>query len=414
MASNKTAVPAGSNAASLFGVPGFTRPTEHREVNDQTSITFAQSAQKPVTGLQAFRQTDIIVGWRMEVNITPAYAVGTGSQSITSSFPFVYFGPTQLKYQNQFATVDVQSGYDLAIFQLYRPFYNTDSGRNLLDTSPATPPYSAEANLVSASNYTAASTTTKFVVDFPAAVFMHRYWNLDFDGNVVGAPVRGYISPQYMAGTSRLVTPLITMNPLIGNQDGSPVYNFGTQTTPGTGSATAVLGFERIGWYQTRGVEDSPILYNWQYVRKSYQVSVSGRSQATLPIQFYGQILSVWVRLFDPSATVNAVAVGAPIVINTTNITKCQLQYGSGLYRFDDNAVSMQERYARQHNQLPPEGHIIWDLLMTPSGDLENGDNVLNTMTTAGVQIFLQLGITLSATAYAVIGVEGLQYVEPA
>jgi hypothetical protein len=38
--------------------------------------------------------------------------------------------------------------------------------------------------------------------------------------------------------------------------------------------------------------------------------------------------------------------------------------------------------------------------------------NALNTLTTAGVNVHLEFGSALSATAYVVVGVEALSYVE--
>ena len=50
---------------SLFGVPGVTHPTEQRENNDGLVATPNATTSKPLVGMQPFRQTDVIVGWRM-------------------------------------------------------------------------------------------------------------------------------------------------------------------------------------------------------------------------------------------------------------------------------------------------------------------------------------------------------------
>jgi len=69
----------------------------------------------------------------------------------------------------------------------------------------------------------------------------------------------------------------------------------------------------------------------------------------------------------------------------------------------------------QQHDELPPIGFIGWDMALMPDGRLSNWGGILNTLTTNAVTIQLvTLGTyTFSASAYAIVGRELLQYVVP-
>jgi hypothetical protein len=413
------AAPANSSqAGALFGLPGITRPTEQAENNDGLAITPAAATQTTVTGMVPFKQTDVIKAWRAEFTVNATYAAGTTTLNLSQYFPYNFVGPLSLQYQGQWSPINVQSGIDAAIFQSYRPYQYGEqlNGRNLLDTSPASLPYNAQANLVSASNYTAASTKFQFTLDLPGGLDFDRYFPIGPDGSLLStAPMKAFVSPQYMAGSARIVTPSITMNQLVssgaGTTDVVPIYGSGTQTTPASVSGVSgSIGFQRVGWYQPTGASDSPVIMNWQYTRQSRQYSIAGRSTVDLPIPLNGQILSVFVRLYDPAAnTISTVAYGAPISV--ANVSKAQVLYGSGLYRFQDTPLRAQERFMRQHQFLPPQGVIIWDMAQQNDGLITNAE-VLNTMTTAGCTVHLEFTGAQSSSAYAVIGVEALTYVE--
>ena len=150
---------------------------------------------------------------------------------------------------------------------------------------------------------------------------------------------------------------------------------------------------------------DSPPVYNWQYVRKTFPFSLSGVSQANIPIQFNGQVLSLYVRLYDPSSG------GVGAVIPITNLSECDIQYGSGLFRYQDTPTDAQARFIAQQGTLLPSGVLAWDFARDDQDNITNR-YALNTMNTSGIQLALTFTGTQSSTAYAIIGVEGLQYVE--
>jgi hypothetical protein len=141
----------------------------------------------------------------------------------------------------------------------------------------------------------------------------------------------------------------------------------------------------------------------------STSYGIGGRSIVDIPLQAVaqpGQILLVYVRMWDPAANGG---LGAPININV--VTRCQLQYGSGLLRFDDTPKQAQRRIMSQHGLLLPVGVIAWDLGTDQYGRVSNA-GALNTLTTAGVNIHLEFTAAQSASSYVVVGTELLVIVE--
>lgn len=247
-------------------------------------------------------------------------------------------------------------------------------------------------------------TTITFTLEMPASVEFDLYYDLSIDGKIMSPPLRTIVSPLYMSGSAREITPVLTFNPeLAANNDSGPyVINAGapTVTTP-----SVLLGFTRVGIYNANAREVLPVVYNWQYVRDAKQVSLAGAPSKDYTIPIYGQILSIFVRMFDPAAASG----GQPHNLATI-VTRAQVQFGSNLIRFDDTPRKMQRRFLQQHGVLPPQGVLIWDLALDPYGRFTNATG-LNTLTTAGVQLHLVFNAALSVSSYMVVGVEALVYV---
>jgi hypothetical protein len=228
---------------------------------------------------------------------------------------------------------------------------------------------------------------------------------------VLAPPIATYVSPQYMAGgqrTVRLRTQYAAYN--ASNADTGPLGSGVTgNTLSTTGTVTGTL--RRVGVYAQTDPRTMPPVFNWQYQRHSFQYPVAGKTKVTIPITDYGQILSVWVRFFDPTAN-------AAVTV-TTNVNKAQLLYGSNLARFDDGnsattgaaAKAMQKRFLDQHGFLPPVGTFIWDMALTDTGGYITNAKAINTLTNANVNAYFEFASALSATAYAVVGIESLVYV---
>lgn len=416
--------PAALPPGALFGVPGFTQPTEQRDNNDGFNVTLNQTNTTDVlsSGVTNFKQTDVVCWWEIDLALTSTYTAGTSVLTTSAYFPWNFLQNTVLSVQNLFKPLEVASGIDVAIFQALRPMRQNPYGQNTMFTSPfgeASALYGAwqtanigQANLVTARNMTNATTAINLSFELPASLFFDIYYHLDKNGNPVQGvqqPQRAIVSPVYMAGSARYVQPQIRYAAgTSGSLDFAPV-NIGAGTGTFTGSAKWAA-VRRVGYYGSNDPRVLPPVMNpWQYRRMTSTFGIAGRTIVDIPLQAVsqpGQILLVYIRMFDPSANTG---LGAPININT--LTRCQVQYGSGLLRFDDTPLQAQRRIIEQHNLLLPVGVLAWDLAMDTYGRITNAF-CLNTLTTAGVNIHLEFASAVSNTAYIVVGTELLVVVE--
>lgn len=388
----------------LFNLPGITYWSYQVEANDQTTVTLSSSTQVPAQFSSNLFNTDVLYREIIDVSLALTQAVNAGSVFTSQYQPYNYVGPMTISMQNQFNTFDVPSGIDAKIFEQIRPeFYNL--GNNYWEQNANTGLVGSQANL---SSFTAAPTfangTVKFSLDIPFGIWFDRYFDLDPDGQLRNlAPVRAFVTPQLMSGSNRIVVPRITFNPILAaNTDQGP---FVVNAAGPTASGTATLGFQRKIIYQPRSHTDTPMLWGWQYSRETKQYTISGRSQADILLPTTGQLLMVYYRLFDPAAASG----GAAIALS--NVKNVWLQYGSGLYKFQDTPLRAQRRYQRMHNNLlPPEGVIVHDMVLDEQGYASN-QNALNTLDTSSCKIHFDFTGTTSSTAYVWIGVEALRFV---
>ena len=404
----QVAAPTGPAPGAYFGLPGITAWTEQPDNNDGAVTVLAQSAPASASALGPFRQVDVVFAWEMEVAWTNTVTPGTSAITTSAYFPYNIIQQVQFSIQNQYNSIDVRSGIDLAIFQFYRGWRHSQvDKRTNLGANPAQIFAAAalpQANLDTGSAFASTSTAINFTFEIPASLIFDVYFDLLKDGTPARAPQRAIVSPQYMAGSARNLQPFVNFAAgSVLNLDNGP-FNIGAGT--GTYAGSVKTGFMRLGVYASNNPAMMPVIYDWQYVRQSKQVSLAGKALADIPIPTVGQILSLFVRLFDPAANGG---LGAPININV--VTKCQLQFGSGLFKFNDTPQRTQRRFLKQHGFLPPVGVLIWDLALDDYGRISNA-KALNTLTTAGLNIHLEFTAAQSATAYAVLGVEALTYVE--
>lgn len=419
-----TKAPPAIPPGGLFGVPGFTQPTEQRENNDGFVVTLNQTAQTDVlsAGIANFQQTDVLTWWEVDFAITSTYTAGTSALTLSPYFPYNFLQQTVLSIQNLFKPLEVVSGIDAAIFQALRPMRQFPYGQNTLYSSPQgvsgtgfgswANTANGQANLVGQEGLVIGSTAINLSLDLPASLYFDIYYHLNKNGNPVAGvaqPQRAIVSPIYMAGSARVVSPQIRFAAgTSGNLDFAPA-NIGA----GTGTFTGSVKFNqvrRVGFYGSKDVRTLPPVMNpWQYRRMSNQFSIAGRTIVDIPLQAVstpGQILLLFIRMWDPSANGG---LGAPI--NITSLTRCMIQYGSKLLRFDDTPVQAQRRILNQHNLLLPVGVLAWDFAMDMYGRITNAQ-ALNTLTTAGVNIHLEFTGAQSNTAYIVVGTELLVIVE--
>lgn len=395
-----------SPPGSMFGLPALTLYTEQFDNNNGAVQALSQTNQVQAISLGQFTQTDVVFWWEMELSITNTVVNGTSVVTTSPYFPFSFIGESRLRIQNMYDSWHPLSGIDAVIWQVMRPMRGISDISNL-GAAPISPWQAAalpQANQDTASGYTSASATILYTLEIPVSVFFDVYFDLAKDGTIISPPHRAIVSPQYMAGSARVVQPALGFNPGSSATIDQGPYNIGAGT--GTFAGQVGFAFKRVGIYGNNNPSTMPTVYNWQYMREAKQFGASGRAQLDILVPTYGQILSLFVRMFDPSA---AAGLGAPININT--VTKCQIKFGSGLFRFDDTPRSAQRRFMKQHDVFLPQGVLAWDLGLDNYSRISNAA-ALNTLTTASVLVHLEWTAALSATAYVVLGVEALTYVE--
>lgn len=391
---------------SLFGLPGVTIYSEQKENNSPVATTLATGSQATALFPSNFKQTDIVYAWRMLVSINQTYTAGGGTFTLSPYFPYNFLAVLALNLQNQFDTISYLNGIDAAIFQMIRPQKQESWIANAIDQNSFSNAYSSQGNIITSSSYTTASTTVTFDIDLLPGFQFDLYYDLEENGmllNTKAQGIRTFVGPQMMAGTNRIVQPRVIFNQGLSTTaaDISPVTVTGG--TP-TFSGSATLNFRRKVSYQPQSSKDAPLLWNWQYSRQTVRGSLSGLSQVTIPLPLVGQILAFYVRMWDPSSG----TVGAPIPL--ANITECDVQIGSGLFRYQDTPEDMQSRFLRQHGLILPAGVLCWDMATDDFGRLTNA-YAINTLTTSGCQVVITFTGTQSSTAYYVLGYEALRYV---
>jgi hypothetical protein len=402
----------------LFGLPGVTRWTEQLDLNDSATTVLAQANTVPLTGQTSFRQQDIVFGWQYLQNHVSSFTAGTDTVQTSKYFPYNLTQGFELNISNLYDLIDVQSGFDLAWFNCYRPMRGSARrGNNLLYTSPGAFPYNPQTNGVSGT-FTIASTAMQIPFDVPACIWLDEYVDLDQEGNIKGTAYRVPVSPLYMSGTAREVMPRMTFASMAGaNTDSAPFV----VTTVGGGAHltctdTVTHRWQRLGMYGSRNPRELPQVFNWRYALASKRFNVGNVAQVDIPIKSLvpngggGQLLSIWFRFFDPAAGTGAS--GLPISINTTNFTKGKLLYGSSLIRFEDTPQMMQARVYNQHDLTMPEGIWMWDMALD---DSDNNNRLTNAralnLYTTDVTAHFDFATTLSSSAYCVVGTEVLTYV---
>lgn len=403
-------------AGSLFFLPGYTQWTEQDDNNTGAVQVLSQANQSPAQSLVQFTQTDVVFWWEMELTITSTVTPGTSVVTTSPYFPLNFLAESRLRIQNMYDSWHPLSGIDAYIWQLIRPMRGQSDSRNNLGANPAGGPLSggstpgqmttslAQPNLDAGAGLTSASTPILMTLEIPVSCFFDLYFDLGKDGSIVAPGHRAIVSPQYMAGSARVVQPQLQYAAgSVGSLDNGP-FNIGAGT--GTFTGQVLHKFKKIGIYGENNPATMPPVYNWQYMREARQFSMAGRASLDLIVPTYGQILSLFVRLWDPSANTG---LGAPIALS--QVTKCEFRFGSGLNRFQDTPRSAQRRFLKQHGFLLPQGVIAWDLALDEYMRVTNA-KALNTLTTASVLLHIEFATAQSATAYAVLGCEALTYVE--
>jgi len=404
---------------ALYGLPGFTERFEQYE-NLYNVVTTGQSAaQTPFAPAASFQKTDIVFFWELETYWTTALTFSVGAIAYSPEGPYNLFQGPKLRLQGQYSPVECDSGFHMALWQMMRPSRGRGQRnvQDLMNTNPVPTsgfanPAIPQANLAGAvlpAGVTSPYTLTNypFILEIPAGLFLDEYWDLAIDGSLlpnaagVVAPSAAFVSPQYMGGGERVVVPQFNLAAVV-----APTYDQGpiaatTALTSTVLTQSTTINARRTGVFASENPAELPPVFNWQYRRATKRYPIGAASKVDIPITEYGQVLSTFVTIFDPSLGTNNVGG----FYNIANMTKCQLLYGSNLPRFDDDPATMQNRFIEQHGFLPPQGTVIYDLAATGFNDNISNARALNTLTNSNTHFHLEMTAP-GASAYAEVGVE--------
>jgi hypothetical protein len=405
---------------ALYGLPGFTEQFEQYENLANINTVQQLSAQTPFNPPGSFQKTDVVFWWELELSANWAETFSAGTLALSPEAPYNILQALKLKLQGQYSPLEVESGFDAAFMQMYRPMRGRGQ-RNVQDVNgsnvvlPAgfanTQIPQAQLNAAALSQtLTSPYTVTNYpmILEIPAGIYLDEYWDLAMDGSLlpnasgVVAPMKAFVSPQYMGGGERVVVPQFNYAALIaGTFDQGPLAASAALTaTVQTGNT--ILSGRRIGVFASENPAEMPPVFNWQYRRASKRYPIGAVTKVDIPITEYGQVLSTYVRIFDPALGSNADGG----YYNVANITKAQLLYGSNLPRFDDDIPTMQDRFVEQHGFLPPQGTVVFDLASTKlNGEIGNS-RALNTLTNSNSHYHLEMSTPPGSAAYAVVATE--------
>jgi hypothetical protein len=406
----------------LFGLPGYTEEFEQYENLQGVVTTIAQSAPTPFAPTTSFQKTDIVYWWEQETFWTENVSYSAGVLVNSPEGPGNFMQQPKLKLQGQYTPIECESGFDMEFMQWYRPMRGKGQ-RNVQDLVSCNPvpvtgfpnqliPQANLAGATLATSYTSPAAITAFPmnVEWPAGIYLDEYWDIAIDGTLlpngmnIVAPMAAFVSPQYMGGGERVIVPQFNVAAgIAANYDQGPLAAT-TALTVTAFSGSTTMNFRRVGVYSSDDPRELPPIYNWQYRRTSKRINIGSVTKFDLNITEYGQVLSVYARIFDPALGTNNVGG----YYNVANVNKCQLLYGSNLPRFDDDIPTMQNRFVQQHGFLPPQGTVVFDLIASRRTDRLTNSRCLNTLTNANCKIHVEVASAPGASAYAVLGVEVL------
>lgn len=403
-----------------FGLPGYTEEFEQYENQLGVVTTLAQASPTPYAPQSSLQKTDVVYWWEQETFWTESVTYSAGVLANSPEGPYNILQQPKLKLQGQYTPVECETGFDMWFMQVYRPMRGKGQ-RNVQDLDNTNPvpatgfpnqliPQANLAGATLATSYSSPATITAYpmVLEWPGGIYLDEYWDIAIDGTIlpnaqgIVAPMAAFISPQYMGGGERVVTPQFNFAAgVAANYDQGPLAAT-TALTVTAFSGSVTVNMRRVGVYSSEDVRELPPIFNWQYRRTSRRINIGAVTKQDLPIQEYGQVMSVYARMFDPALGTNSVGG----YYNIANVSKCQVLFGSNLPRFDDDVPMMQNRFIEQHGFLPPQGTVVWDLVASRRTDRLTNARCLNTLTNANCKVHVEMSPAPGAAAYAVLGVE--------
>ncbi len=266
---------------ALYGLPGFTEQFEQYENLANINTVQQLGAQTPFNPPGSFQKTDVVFWWELELSANWAETFSAGTLALSPEAPYNILQALKLKLQGQYSPLEVESGFDAAFMQMYRPMRGRGQ-RNVQDVNgsnvvlPAgfanTQIPQAQLNAAALSQtLTSPYTVTNYpmILEIPAGIYLDEYWDLAMDGSLlpnaggVVAPMKAFVSPQYMGGGERVIVPQFNYAALIaGNFDQGPLAASAALTaTVQTGNT--VLSGRRIGVFASENPAEMPPVFNW-------------------------------------------------------------------------------------------------------------------------------------------------------
>lgn len=413
-----------ASPGALFGVPGITRWTYQQENNYGLATVESSGGATGVTsitpplGVIPFYQTDVAFGWKTQFVITNSgNSVGAGGTVTASPQGWLnLLNNFKLTVNKLYNPIDVYSSYDLSLYNFYRPMLgNNLNGSGSLYTAPIGFPLNPASSPFTAAPNSFITTPQTISLEWPVALWMDEYFNLDMNGNITGVSHRLPVSPLYMSGEARVVQPSWQYASILSpSADLGPFTKSGAFTTQPTVNNTFTWQVLRQGIYASNNLATMPPVYPWRLAITSRQYSPINYAQVKIPLRVAlnpggGQLLSLMVRLFDPALNGGQGSFVTLGNLQSGALPGILLTYGSGIVRFQDNVIDMRERFIDQHNVIMPDGVINYDLAVDDRQRLTNA-RALNMYLT-DVFLLLNFSVVPSATAYAVITAETFTYV---
>jgi hypothetical protein len=396
-----------------------------------TVITLQQGAAVNAPFLK-FQTLDIDRAFLLELDYSVTYTQSSNTFTASPAAPASLISLLQVNFESAYATLRLP-GFLAQAMQSYRSVFgpkNNDSSSvvNGFAPYPVASEYGTSpggwfpANPLKTTpgltyNFTGTANVFSNYYEVPVSMVFDLYYEISAQGKAMGRPIpRCNVSPQYMAATTRNVTPALTFNQLLVTNPGTPGLVLPTaaataSTGAGTATGTATATWWRDAWIPTNSRITEPATRMWQYSRDYITYNTAGAQIPVVPIDDtvpgQGQVLSLIVCTWDPA--LNAFAGGFTPYSAYQYI---ELLYGSNVQIFQDTPPSNQYNWLLTHNTILPMNMLGWDLALTEDGKLTN-ERAINTLVQAGCQVRVtyNTGSVPSNNATIFIGLEMLKKV---
>lgn len=422
---------------ALSRVPGIgARPRRVLETGPcpPATTTTLSSASAVSANLQKFQTLDIDRAFLLEMDWSVTFTQGTNTLTASPAAPASLVNLIQVNFESAYATLRLP-GFLAQVMQSYRSVLapkNPVTSDSVNGFSPF--PVSTEYGTAGTSgwfpnnpiltkpnltyNFTGTANTFTTYFEIPVAMMFDLYYEISANGKPMGKPIpRCWASPQFMAATTRNVTPAVTFNQLFAYNPGAPGLSLPTAAAVSSGSSgtsasgSVNLTFWREAWIPTNSRITEPAVRGWQYSRDFITFNPSGAQIPPIPLDDtvpgQGQILSLIICTWDP--TLNADAGG---FTPYTAYQYIELLYGSNVQIYQDTPQSNQYNWLNQHGTLLPMNMFGWDLALTDDGKLTN-EKAINTLVQAGAQVRITYvtGSVPATNSTVFIGLEMLKKV---